>query len=64
MLIGHNPALGWLAAELAGNVPDAARIRVKYPTGALASFAFGGDWSRLAPQATTIERFLTPKELG
>jgi phosphohistidine phosphatase len=64
MLIGHNPGLGWLAAELAGSAPDAARIRAKYPTGALASFSFGGEWSRLSPGTTTLERFLIPKELG
>lgn len=63
MLIGHNPGLGWLAVELAGNSPDASRMRVKYPTGALASFKFSGSWNRAAAGTATLERFLTPREL-
>jgi phosphohistidine phosphatase len=64
MLIGHNPGLGWLAVELAGNSPEAARMRVKYPTGALASFEIDGPWNGVAPHTATRPRFLIPKELG
>lgn len=63
MLIGHNPALGWLAVELAGDAPDAARMRAKYPTGALASFTLTEPWHRTAPDTARLERFLIPREL-
>lgn len=63
MLIGHNPGLGWLAVELAAGAPEAARMRAKYPTGALASFAIEGAWNRTGPRTAKLERFLAPKEL-
>jgi phosphohistidine phosphatase len=64
MVIGHNPGLAWLAVELAGNTPETARMSVKYPTGALASFGIEGAWRRTTAHTTTLERFLIPKELG
>jgi phosphohistidine phosphatase len=48
LLIGHNPAIEELALGLAGDgVSDALhRMRAKYPTGGLASLAFGASGRR------------------
>ena len=64
MLIGHNPGMGELAAMLAAGDERASEIRLKFPTGAVASFAVSCEWGRLLPAAATLERFLRPKDLG
>ncbi len=53
MLVGHNPGLEDLAAELAGGGdPDArAALAAKYPTGGLATLAFEGHGGSLAQKA-------------
>jgi phosphohistidine phosphatase len=63
MLIGHNPAVEDLAAILARGHEHLARIERKYPTGALATFTFEGDWSELAPDAVRQVSFVRPKDL-
>ncbi len=65
MLIGHNPGLGELATRLAGEAgPPAARIRSKFPTAALASFAVASRWVRTDPTVVALERFMRPKDLA
>jgi phosphohistidine phosphatase len=66
MLVGHNPGIEDLAAELAGGGdPDAlAAIEAKYPTGGLATLAFEGVWRELGPQGATLEAFVVPKRLA
>ncbi|MEX0404760.1 histidine phosphatase family protein [Aquibium sp. LZ166] len=67
LVVAHNPGLEDLAALLAGpgNDPDAlARMREKFPTGALARFAFEGDWPELSAGGAILAGFLTPKELA
>ena len=65
LIIGHNPAVESLALMLAGNASGegAARMRNKYPTGAMASFAIAAPWVRLRPEVAALERFVRPKDL-
>jgi phosphohistidine phosphatase len=67
MLIGHNPSIEELAAELAGPGSDADardRMAVKYPTGGMATLAFDGPWSELDWDGATLDAFVVPKQLG
>jgi phosphohistidine phosphatase len=65
LLIAHNPGIGDLAVQLAGSGDgDAvARMAEKYPTGGLATLAFHGPWSALAPGAADLREFVVPREL-
>jgi phosphohistidine phosphatase len=63
MLIGHNPGIGALAAELAGSGPEAAAVRHKFPTGALATLDVDSEWARLRPSTTSLRSFVRPKDL-
>jgi phosphohistidine phosphatase len=63
LVVGHNPAIGELASALAGRgKADAlARLREKFPPGALAVLAFAArDWSGLRPGAGRLEEFAVP----
>ena len=51
MLVGHQPAIQELALDLAGEGAELARVRAKFPTAALATLLFAGDWSELGPDA-------------
>jgi phosphohistidine phosphatase len=66
MLVGHNPGIEDLAAELAsGGDPDArAAVEAKYPTGGLATLGFEGPWRELDREAATLEAFAVPRRLG
>jgi phosphohistidine phosphatase len=65
LVIGHNPAIGRLAAGLAGGGrPDALeRLQTSYPAGGLATLRTEVPWRRLEPGAATLEAFVTPREL-
>jgi phosphohistidine phosphatase len=66
MLVGHNPAIEELAAELAGgegNEDARARMHAKYPTGGLATLGFDGPWSELDWDGANLEAFVVPKQL-
>jgi phosphohistidine phosphatase len=65
LVIGHNPAMEELARLLSGTGDRAGleRMAAKYPTGGLASLAFEGSWSELAPGGAHLERFVVPREL-
>jgi phosphohistidine phosphatase len=63
LLIGHNPAIQSLTLSLAGHGSDLARVRRKFPTGALASLGFAGEWPQLGPGNADLEAFVTPKSL-
>ena len=66
MVVGHNPGLEELAAELAGGGDkDACKVMAeKFPTGALAVFTFDVPaWSAIAPGGGKLQRFLTPASL-
>jgi phosphohistidine phosphatase len=65
LLIGHNPGLETLVSLLIGDGDEALRLRVaaKFPTGALATLAFDGRWSDLAPADATLQAFVVPRAL-
>ena len=66
MVIGHNPGIEDLAAELAGDGDPnlCAAMEAKYPTGALATLAFEGAWQTLGVRSATLEAFAVPRRLG
>ena len=66
MLIGHNPGIEDLAAELSGGGDSDAReaLEAKFPTGALATLAFEGAWRELGPEGATLDAFTVPRRLG
>ena len=67
LLIGHNDGIGQLAAALPGSgPPDAlARLREKYPTGALAVLRLpDGPWRDLGPGSAELVEFVRPRDLG
>ena len=67
MLIGHNPGLGDLAAELAGEgaADLRAALATKFPTSAIAMLTFAATrWSEVAPQQGKLIALMTPKRLA
>ena len=74
MLIGHNPAVQILVVQLAGSNQPAhtprrgrsqlSEVERKFPTGALATLAFQGPWSELAPGSAQLVEYVRPKDLG
>jgi phosphohistidine phosphatase len=62
-VIGHNPGLHQLAAQLAGeyrNEADAERLALKFPTAACAMFSLSLDhWYDINPSATRLENYIT-----
>jgi phosphohistidine phosphatase len=66
LVLGHNPGLEELAAELAGDHSDAgglARLGEKFPTAALARFRFDGGWAKLGAGVARLSHFMRPKDL-
>lgn len=66
LLIGHNPGMEDLALRLTGpgSDPEAVgTLESKFPTGALASLAFDGDWADLDSGLARLARFVVPKTL-
>jgi phosphohistidine phosphatase len=66
MVVGHNPGLGDLAAELAGEGPRAARDRLalEFPTAAYAVIDFdAARWAEIAPGTGRLERFVRPRDI-
>jgi len=66
MLVGHNPGIEDLAAELIGGGDPEARtaLEIKYPTGGFATLSFEGTWRELAPKGATLEAFAAPRRLA
>ena len=64
MVIGHNPAIERLALDLAAAGPDLADVARKYPTGALATLEFTGDWNQLDADGARLIGFVKPRDLG
>jgi phosphohistidine phosphatase len=67
MLIGHNPGLHDLAAQLAassGDTEHKRRLLAAMPTAALAEFAIATQWQHLDAGGTRLVRFLVPKDLA
>jgi phosphohistidine phosphatase len=63
MVVTHQPAIQELTLDLAGDGVDLARVRAKFPTGALATLLFAGDWSELGPGSAELVAYVKPKEL-
>jgi phosphohistidine phosphatase len=77
LVVGHDPAIPGLALALAAAAPparagagsDAAllagydRMRVKFPTAAIAIFACTGDWDQLTSGSARLASFVTPRDL-
>jgi phosphohistidine phosphatase len=63
MLIGHNPAMERLGLDLAGGGPDLADLASKYPTAALATLEFPGNWSDLDADRCQLVGFVKPRDL-
>lgn len=66
LVVGHNPGLEDLSVLLAAadsQPRPLARLREKFPTGALARFECAGPWRDLSPGACRLTHFLTPKTL-
>jgi phosphohistidine phosphatase len=64
MLIGHNPALQELALELAQPSPKLREVEAKFPTAALATLAFAGDWRALDRGGAALVALVRPRDLG
>lgn len=66
LVLGHNPGLEDLARRLARTEPGAEallRLHAKFPTGALARFAFEGGWRALQTGSGRLTDFIRPKDL-
>lgn len=61
LVIGHNPGLQDLALTLA---PGSAELAEKFPTGALASFAFDTPWLRVGEVGAVLVAYVVPRELA
>jgi phosphohistidine phosphatase len=63
MVIGHNPTLQDLALWLDGDGDGEAlaRIRAKFPTGALATLAWTGGWDDLGAGCAGLTSLWTPR---
>ena len=75
LVVGHDPAIQELALTLAATKsaarlsdaapPDALdRMRVKFPTAAIAVIEFDGNWDQLGPGTARLARFVTPRDLA
>lgn len=63
LLIGHNPAISELAAELAeppAASGSAGSAGMRFPTAAVAVFEFTGDWPDLAPGQAALLDYAAP----
>jgi phosphohistidine phosphatase len=66
LLLGHNPALGALAQNLAGSGPekDLQRLRTKFPTAGVAVLAVEAErWADLAAGGGRLRELVRPKDL-
>jgi phosphohistidine phosphatase len=65
LLVGHNPGLEDLVRGLGrdGDPGLIGRVRSKFPSGALATLAFGGSWTDLGSEPATLEAFVVPGDL-
>jgi phosphohistidine phosphatase len=66
MVIGHNPGLEDLAADLASDGDPAVltQLRTKFPTGALAALEFPGKWAELGPGRAYLTSLVLPRQLS
>jgi len=64
MIVGHNPGIGELAAQLTGGEQDMSRMGGGFPTCGLAALDFPVEhWAEVAPRAGRLVGFVTPADL-
>jgi phosphohistidine phosphatase len=68
LVVGHDPAMHELTLDLADAQPgqgsDALdRVRVKFPTAAIAVLEFTGTWPKLGPGQARLADFVVPSDL-
>jgi phosphohistidine phosphatase len=70
MLVGHDPAMRELTLELASPIqPDdvstmaLARVRLKFPTAAIAVLAFTSSWPTLRLETARLAEFVAPADI-
>ena len=66
LVVGHNPGLGELASQLAGDGARDQRLRMaaKFPTAALAALDFKTeDWADIEPRGAKLVRFIAPVDI-
>ena len=66
LVVGHNPGLGELASQLAGDGSRELRLRMaaKFPTAALAALNFKTEsWADIELRGAKLERFFAPADL-
>jgi phosphohistidine phosphatase len=68
LIVGHDPAMPELALSLAsadaGEEGALDRVRLKFPTAALAVLTFTGGWPGLSPGHARLACFVVPRELS
>jgi phosphohistidine phosphatase len=68
LIVGHDPAMRGLTLELAGDASDdaearaLARVRVKYPTAAIAVLSFSQGWPELGAGEARLAGFVVPDD--
>jgi phosphohistidine phosphatase len=66
LIVGHDPGMQDLTLELASEqsgdegLEAVSRVRVKFPTAAIAVLAFTGTWPQLAPEQARLADFAVP----
>ena len=66
LIVGHDPAMQELTLDLASAQPGdqgleaVSRVRVKFPTAAIAVLAFTGTWPKIAVGQACLTDFVTP----
>jgi phosphohistidine phosphatase len=65
LLIAHNPGLEDLAGRLVatGDRELRDRLEASFPTGALVSLSFEGEWADLGPGVAELDGYVVPREL-
>lgn len=65
MIIGHNPGMYSLAANLSGDGEAEAldALGTNFPTAALAVIKIDKEWSSIGPDAGYLQRFVVPRQL-
>jgi len=65
LIVGHDPAMRELTLELAapgdGSLAALGRVRIKFPTGAVAVLCFTGSWPELRPGRARLTEFAVPR---
>jgi phosphohistidine phosphatase len=67
LIVGHDPAMQELTLALAsaraGEEDPLARVRLKFPTAAIAVLEFTGTWHQLGPKQARLTAFVVPRDL-